>query len=106
MIELRHHARLALQAGRVPRRMPDRTWGGAGRGDSCAVCDQPISSAEMELEVEFAQDGRPLDSYHLHIACCSAWMTELSQAHSATMSNSRASQPASPSLRQIAAEKT
>ena len=38
---VRDLARGVLQAGTLPRRDPDRTWGGKGVGLPCTVCGEP-----------------------------------------------------------------
>ena len=57
--ELRAAVRQAVEAGRLPDRRPDRTWGGRGGGDRCAICTSLVRREEAELELEFVQpDGR------------------------------------------------
>ena len=75
---LREKARAVIQNGKLPVRPPDRTWGGPGIGAQCAVCEQPISTAELEFEIQFARDrSRPgLDKHHVHIRCFAAWEFE------------------------------
>jgi hypothetical protein len=48
---LRRLARLVLENGKLPRRDPNRTWGGPGVGAACAICDQPVTPEEIEYEV-------------------------------------------------------
>jgi hypothetical protein len=76
--ELRAKAHEALQAGRLPNRRPDRTWGGPGIGAACAVCDLPVARDQLEFQIEFAADGDnpSLDRYHVHIRCFAAWEFE------------------------------
>ena len=75
---LRQHAREALQTGRLPRRQPDRTWGGPGVGAPCAVCNQPVIRDEMEFEIQFEHGGATpgLDKFHVHLRCFAAWEME------------------------------
>jgi hypothetical protein len=51
----------------MPLRHPDRTWGGPGAGESCAVCERPITKDQLELEIQFARVGGAtprLDKFH------------------------------------------
>jgi hypothetical protein len=75
---LREKAREVLEAGKLPNRRPDRTWGGPGVGAACTICDVPVTHAQMEFEIEFARDGdNPgLDKFHVHIRCFAAWEFE------------------------------
>jgi hypothetical protein len=79
---LRAQARAAVQAGKLPARAPDRTWGGPGVGAHCEVCGVPITKDELEIQIEFAHDGvNPgLDKFHVHIRCFAAWEFERSKA--------------------------
>ena len=75
---LREQARHAIQNGKLPRRAADRTWGGPGVGAACAVCERPMTKAEMEIEIEVGHDGADsaLAKYHLHPRCFAAWEFE------------------------------
>ena len=75
---LREQARAAIQSGKLPSRIPDRTWGGPGIGVLCAVCALPETNAELEFEIEFARDVDfpGLDSFHVHVQCFAAWEFE------------------------------
>ena len=75
---LREKARAVLQAGKLPSRAPDRTWGGPGVGVPCSVCDFPVNKNELEFEIEFAHNGdnSGLDKFHVHIRCFAAWEFE------------------------------
>jgi hypothetical protein len=81
---LRAKARAVVQAGKLPARSPDRVWGGPGVDAPCAVCELPVTKAEMEFEVEFARDGQggggDLDKFHLHRRCFAAWEFERTHA--------------------------
>ena len=81
---LREKARAVVQAGKIPSRAPDRTWGGPGVGAPCSVCDLPVSKDEKEFEIQFARDGdNPgLDKFHVHIRCFAAWEFERRHASS------------------------
>lgn len=75
---LRNKARMAMQSGRLPSCSPEQTWGGPGAGDRCAVCDQPVTRDQIELELRFPPQpgGRAIGTSHLHIECFSAWERE------------------------------
>jgi hypothetical protein len=75
---VRAKVREVLQAGKLPNRRPDRSWGGSGDGAACAVCDVPVTHAQMEFEIEFARvgDNPGLDKFHVHIRWFAAWEFE------------------------------
>ena len=74
---LRHKARQLVEEGKLPRRSPDRVWGGPGVGAPCQVCTLPVTKDEKEFEIEFEQDGGGgLDKFHVHIRCFAAWEFE------------------------------
>jgi hypothetical protein len=77
---LREKARQTVRDGKLPRRRPDRTWGGPGVGAVCAVCELPVRKDELEFEIQFARDGQledaGLDKYHVHVRCFAAWEFE------------------------------
>jgi hypothetical protein len=78
---LREQARAAIQGGKLPKRTPDRTWGGPGVGAECSVCGLPVGKEQLEFEIQFAYDGSSpgLDKYHVHIRCFAAWEFERSK---------------------------
>ena len=74
---LRDKARFKLRAGVLPLTKPSRTWGGAGAGLKCAVCEMIIGEDQMELEVQFlVQAAAAPVVYHLHLSCFAAWEFE------------------------------
>jgi hypothetical protein len=75
---IRALARQVLQAGTLPRRDPDRTWGGRGAGLACIVCGELIPVTDTEYELQFSAGSTPprLDRFHLHLRCFSAWEME------------------------------
>jgi hypothetical protein len=79
---LREKAQAAVHNGKLPARRPDRTCGGPGVGAACAICELPVTKAEMEFQIEFARDGgNPgLDKFHVHIRCFAAWEFERESA--------------------------
>jgi hypothetical protein len=73
----RAEARVAIRAGRLPRREPDRVFGGPGSGRPCRVCKRPITHDETEYELQFAHAGaRPLIRFYVHCRCFAAWDLE------------------------------
>jgi hypothetical protein len=78
---LRDKARDAVQNAKLPPRAPDRMWGGPGVGAACTVCELPVAKDELELEIEFAQDGTSpgLDRFHVHVRCFAAWEFEVTK---------------------------
>ena len=75
---LREQARAVIRDGKLPKRRPDRTWGGPGVGALCAVCGHAVTRDQVEFEIQFARDGdNPgLDKFHVHIRCFAAWEFE------------------------------
>ena len=75
---LAQKARDAICNGALPARTANRTFGGPGNGAICAVCGEPVTSNQMELEIEFNRHGATpgLDRYHLHTKCLAAWELE------------------------------
>lgn len=77
-IQLREKARAAIRSGTLPIAKPARTFGGPGSDVACAVCGEPVTHDQMELEIEFNRHGVApgLDRYHLHVRCFAAWEFE------------------------------
>ena len=75
---LREKAREALEAGRIPARSPQRTWGGPGAGASCAICGKRVGPGDVEFELEFGvlEEQARERSYHVHVRCFAAWEFE------------------------------
>jgi hypothetical protein len=69
---LQEKAREAIRRGTVPSTRPDRRFGRAGSGETCAVCGEQVRRHD---EIEFNRHGATpgLDLYHLHIRCYTAW---------------------------------
>jgi hypothetical protein len=75
----RAKARERLQSGELPRHYGTRHLEGHGCGAPCAVCGEPITRGQLELEIEFSQNGAGLPgavTYHCHIRCFAAWQFE------------------------------
>jgi len=74
---LREMARTAIRSGRLPRRRPDRTFGGPGTRVVCSVCRELVTSDQTEMEIEFIRHGQPgSDRHFLHVRCLAAWEFE------------------------------
>jgi hypothetical protein len=75
---LRQQARHAMSTGKLPRRRPDRMWGGPGNGATCAVCGQTVSREEMGFDLEFAPATSRSSAVNLqfHVRCFAAWEFE------------------------------
>jgi hypothetical protein len=73
---LRKKAREAMQAGRLPSRLPKHMWGGPGVGACCAICGSPTQPDEFELEFTREGNGRQPDNEHVHVRCFGAWEFE------------------------------
>ena len=68
---------------------PSRTWGGPGSGTPCSVCGEPVTQAEMELEIEYRRNGATPgpDNYYLHIRCFAVWACEIAHLANGTISS-------------------
>ena len=77
---LQENRRDASETLPLPRRAPDRLWGGRGDGTDCAVCHAPVGPDEVEYEVEFDRNGGDLgvDRFHVHVRCLAPWISSVS----------------------------
>jgi hypothetical protein len=69
---LQKRARERIEQGLLPREKPTRLWGGHGSGQSCSLCDQPISDTEPEMELEYETTAR-VPTVRFHLRCQSLW---------------------------------
>jgi hypothetical protein len=69
---LRPTASERIANGQLPGAAPSRMWAGHGSGQLCALCDQPITSDDVEYEVEVQRDSAPA-TFRFHRACESVW---------------------------------
>src|SRR5262245_61537430 len=67
VVDLAACVRVKIDAGLLPRTLPERIWAGRGSGRVCALCDQPIRPDEVEYEFE---NGRKL---RMHLSCAAVW---------------------------------
>ena len=72
---IRALARNILQAGLMPRRDPDGTWGDTGVDVSCAICGERIRPDQVEYALT-----RAVGLFHLHLRCLAAWELERTKA--------------------------
>jgi len=72
--ELRDRIRRWIDDGRLPVLLPDRICAGYGSGSKCPACEQPITSSQIEYDVEYPRNGTPLLS--LHLGCYVLWQIE------------------------------
>jgi hypothetical protein len=71
--EIRDLIRGRLLAGELPHSDGHRVYAGKGDGHACACCDQPITRALVEYEVEIEETGRSLP---MHFHCYHSWHDE------------------------------
>ena len=71
---LREKAKAVIQSGKLPAHSPDRTWGGPEVGAPCAVCERPVTKAEIEFARDVDYPG--LDNFHVRVRCFAAWEFE------------------------------
>jgi hypothetical protein len=77
--ELREMARMAIRSGKLPDRLPERSWGVQGASACCSVCGIGLLSHEAALEIEFPtiEGACETESKHLHARCFAAWGAEV-----------------------------
>lgn len=63
-----------IREGTLPRLSAEsRVFGGRGEGCQCDICEQMITSGEVQYDVEF-KDGETRKNLHLHLECHRAWI--------------------------------
>jgi hypothetical protein len=62
-----------LDAGGLPRVLPEKMWTGHGHGNPCKGCSQPIHPAQIEYD--FLVDSG--DVFRLYIGCLGMWLAGL-----------------------------
>ena len=72
-ISLAHQIRNKVDAGVLPRVLPEKLWNAYGQGSPCHGCDQPIHPAQTQYGF-FQESG---DVIPLHIGCLGMWIAEL-----------------------------
>lgn len=74
---LRMRVRQLIDQGRLPLMIAQRIGAGYGSGCLCAACEQPITSTQVEYEVEDESTDRRL---RFHMGCHVVWQLECAQA--------------------------
>ena len=70
---LRLLVRQLLENGRLPVILPKQIAAGYGSGRVCAACDEPITSTQVEYEVDECLNGGRL---RFHMGCHVVWQLE------------------------------
>jgi hypothetical protein len=74
-IGLRRRIREMLVFGQLPALIDRRSWIGQGHGQPCLLCEQLITAAHCEHEVDLA----PLGEIRAHGVCFRIWVEESEQ---------------------------
>jgi hypothetical protein len=74
-ISLAEQIRNNLDAGLLPRVLPEKMWTGYGHGNACSGCSRPIYPAQIMYEFRMRPDFDEL--VQLHIGCLGIWLAEL-----------------------------
>lgn len=59
-----------LASGELPSVKPEKVWGGKGTGQPCSACARPISTDDVEYELDFAAARTAM---RLHQRCLAIW---------------------------------
>jgi len=71
-IDLRQRIRAMIVTGELPALLDRRSWIGQGHGQACLLCEQMITSAHWEHEV----DVPPVGEIRVHGVCFRIWLEE------------------------------
>ena len=72
--EILQRVRQRLEDGRLPVALSSEIIAGyGGAGDMCCVCDEEITSAHIEYELDDPRDHGPLT---FHLSCHAVWQLE------------------------------
>ena len=74
---LRLRVRERNEDGRLPVMVPESIFAGYGSGHVCVACDQPITSTQVEYELDDYRDGARLS---FHVGCHAVWQIECAKA--------------------------
>jgi hypothetical protein len=81
---LRLLVRQLVESGRLPVMLPRQIAAGYGSGRLCCACDEPITSTQVEYEVDDYRDGGRLC---FHRGCHMAWQLECARGPFKTASH-------------------
>jgi hypothetical protein len=70
---LRERARAKLKSGELPAAGEIRLWAGPGLDMPCALCEQPITRADVEYEIELLPSDTRI---RFHPVCRELWELE------------------------------
>jgi len=71
-IDLRRRIRDMIVTGQIPPLLDRRSWIGQGHGQVCLLCEQLITSAHWEHEVDLP----PVGEIRVHGVCFRIWLEE------------------------------
>jgi hypothetical protein len=74
-IGIRRRIRGMIETGQLPALADRRSWIGQGHGQACLLCEQTITAAHWEHEVEIL----PLGEIRAHGVCFRIWLEESEQ---------------------------
>jgi len=67
--------RYKLDAGLLPRALPEKMLAGYGHDNPCDGCGQPVQAAQVEYQFRRHPDSDHV--FRLHIGCLGMWLAEL-----------------------------
>jgi hypothetical protein len=73
-IGLRRRIRTMIEIGALPPLLDRRSWIGQGRGEPCLLCEQLITAAHWEHEIDV-----PSGEIRAHAVCFRIWREESEQ---------------------------
>jgi hypothetical protein len=88
---LRLRVRERIEDGRLPVMLPKAIFAGYGAGNLCLACDQPITPAQIEYELDHDVNGSPYRQ-RLHLGCHVIWQIECHERISGQRHDSRVSE--------------
>ena len=73
---LRLLIRQKLSDGRLPRNGIPVVWGGAGNGQQCDACTEPVAKTDFAMEGPVLDGGRRARDVQFHVLCFHIWDDE------------------------------